>query len=222
MAVAGGYVRFASAGEPAVRLEGILGRPAAALAGSRCPAAVLCHPQPAASSMRDPLLVRLETDLVGGGFVTLRYNFRGVGASEGQSSDGRLEPLDLAGAVDFLLEQGEVNGEKLAIVGHAFGGAMALAEARYDRRVRTVVAVSPPIFRIVDELPGFDRPVLLVTGEYDEVCPEFKLSPLAAQLPRLQGIKIVTGARHLMRGSEATASAIVAQYLAVWAATPGV
>jgi hypothetical protein len=90
--------------------------------------------------------------------------------------------------------------------------------------VRTVVAISPPIFRIASDLPGsgFDRPVLFVTAAYDEVCPEFKLAPLAAGLPRLQGIRVVPGARHLMRGSEPAAIAIVAQYLAVWAATPGV
>lgn len=222
MAAAGRHVTFVSAGEPSVRLEGILGLPAAALAGARCPAAVLCHPQPAASSMHDPLLVQVESELLGRGFVTLRFNFRGAGASEGESTDGRLEPLDIAGAVGFLLEQREVNPEKVGLVGHAFGAAMALAEARYDSRVRTVVAVSPPIFRIAEELSGFDLPLLLVNAEYDEVCPEFKLAPLASGLPRLQGIRTVPGARHLMRGCEVAASAIVTQYLAAWAATPGV
>ncbi len=222
MAAASRHVTFPSASEPSVRLEGVLALPPAAHEGARCPAAVLCHPQPAASSLRDPLLAQLDADLVGRGFVTLRFNFRGVGASEGGSTDGRVEPLDIAGAVAFLLEQPEVNAAKLCLVGHAFGAAMALAYARYDPRVRTVVAVSPPIFRIADELPGFERPVLFVTAEYDEVCPEFKLAPLATGLPRLQGIRVIPGARHLMRGREPAATAIVGQYLAVWAATPGV
>jgi alpha/beta superfamily hydrolase len=213
---------FPSAGEPGVPLEGVLALPPAALEGARCPAAVLCHPQPAASSLHDPLLGQLEAELVSRGFVTLRFNFRGVGASAGETTDGRLEPLDIAGAVAYLLTQSGVNAEKVCVVGHAFGAAMALAYARYDPRVRTVVAISPPIFRIAAELSGFDRPVLFVIAEYDEVCPEFKLAPLASAMPRLQGIRTVPGARHLMRGCEAGAAAIVVQYLAVWAATPGV
>jgi len=216
------HVVFPSAEEPSVRLEGVLALPPAAEEGARCPAAVLCHPQPAASSFRDPLLVRLDDDLRACGFVTLRFNFRGVGASEGETTDGRLEPLDIAGAVAYLVDQPEVNPEKLCLVGHGFGAAMALTYARYDTRVKTVVAISPPLFRIADELLGFTGRVLFVTAEYDEVCPEFKLAPLAAKLPRLQGIRVVPGARHLMRDREPEAAGIVAQYLTFWAATPSV
>src|SRR5579884_2716484 len=103
------HVTFPAAGELSLRLEGVLALPPAAAEGARCPAALLCHPMPVASSMRDPLLVQLESDLVTCGFVTLRFNFRGVGASEGESTDGRLEPLDIAGAISFLLAQSEVN-----------------------------------------------------------------------------------------------------------------
>lgn len=222
MAGSSRHVTFPSAGEQPLRLEGVLALPPASAGGARCPAAVLCHPQPVASSLHDPLITQLEADLLSRGFVTLRFNFRGVEASEGQTTDGRLEPLDIAGAVSFLLDQPEVNPDKLCLVGHAFGACMALAYARYDPRVRTVVAVSPPIFRIAGELAGFERPVLFVTAEYDEVCPEFKLTPLLAGMPRVQGLRVVRGARHLLRGFEPAASGIIAQYLAAWAATPGI
>jgi alpha/beta superfamily hydrolase len=170
--------------------------------------------------MDDPLIVRLEADLVARGFVTLRFNFRGVGASQGLTTDGRLEPLDIAGAVVYLLAQPGVNADRLCLAGHAFGAAMAVAYARHDPRVGTIAAVSPPIFRLAGELPGFTRPILFVTGQYDEVCPEFKLAPLAAGLPNLRGVHIVDGARHLMRGFEAAASALVVSYLAEWAGAP--
>jgi uncharacterized protein len=172
--------------------------------------------------MADPLLVRLAADLAATGIVDLRFNFRGVGQSEGQQTDGRLEPLDIAGAIDFLLSQPGVNPDKLCLIGHAFGAYMALTYAAHDVRVRTVVAISPPLFRITPELATFERPRLFVTGEYDEVAPRHKLEPWIEQLPGARALRVVTGARHLMRGYEAVASATVVQYVARWATAPGV
>jgi alpha/beta superfamily hydrolase len=223
--IAGGAerpVRFSAAGRPPLMLEGILTRPQSQEDGGLRACAVLCHPQPLSSSMADPLLVRLAGDLSATGIVDLRFNFRGVGQSEGQQTDGRLEPLDIAGAIDFLLSQPGVNPDKLCLIGHAFGAYMALTYAAHDVRVRTVVAISPPLFRITPELATFERPRLFVTGEYDEVAPRHKLEPWIEQLPGARALRVVTGARHLMRGYEAVASATVVQYVARWATAPGV
>jgi alpha/beta superfamily hydrolase len=152
----------------------------------------------------------------------LRFNFRGVGASEGVQTDGRLEPLDIAGAVEFAQMQAGVNREKLCVIGHAFGGYMALAYAAHDPRVRTVVSVSPPVFRIAPGLGAFDRPKLFVTGEYDEVSPRHKLEPWIAQLPGGCGLRVISGARHLMRGYEDVAAGTIVKYVMKWAMTPGV
>lgn len=215
-------VRFAAAGRPPLMLEGILTRPQAQADGEPHAGAVLCHPQPLSSSMADPLLIQLSGDLAANGIVALRFNFRGVGESEGQQTDGRLEPLDIAGAIDFLLNQPDVNPEKFCLIGHAFGAYMALAYAAHDARVRTVVAISPPIFRITPNLAAFDRPRLFVTGEYDEVAPRHKLEPWIEQLPGARALRVITGARHLMRGYEAIASGTVVQYVVRWAEAPGV
>lgn len=214
-------VTFPSAGRPPLALEGMLSRRLPDVAGMRYAAVVLCHPQPATSSLDDPLLRRLAADLVGADFVVLRFNFRGVGASEGQQTDGRLEPLDIAGAVEFLLAQPGVNPEKLCLVGHAFGGFMALAYAAHDARVHTVVAVSPPVFRITPEIGAYDQPKLVVTGELDEVSPRHKLEPWLERIPN-RGLRVVSGARHLMRGYEDVASGTIVHYLTRWAAAPGI
>lgn len=215
-------VTFPSAGRPVYLLEGLLSRPVAVGADHQYAGAILCHPQPISSSMRDPLLEQLAHDLAANDIVALRFNFRGVGASEGQQTDGRLEPLDIAGAVEYLLSQPDVNPEKICLAGHAFGGYMALAYAAHDPRVRTVVAVSPPVVRIVPGLGGFDRPRLFVTGEYDEVSPRHKLEPWIEHLPGGRALRVVSGARHLMRGYEPVASATIVKYVGKWAATPGV
>jgi uncharacterized protein len=213
-------VTFPSAGRPPLALEGMLARRRPGMGDARQPAVVLCHPQPATSSLDDPLLRRLAADLAGAGFVALRFNFRGVGASEGQQTDGRLEPLDIAGAVEFVLAQPGVNADKLCLVGHAFGGFMALTYAAHDARVRTVVAISPPTFRITPEVGAYERPKLVVTGELDEVSPRHKLEPWLERIPN-RGLRVVSGARHLMRGYEDVASDTVVHYLTRWAAAPG-
>src|SRR6185437_11808930 len=84
-------VRFPSAGRPPVMLEGNLAQPVAQPPEHGFAVAVLCHPQPASSSMDDPLLRQLAATLATAGVIVLRFNFRGVGASEGEQTDGRLE-----------------------------------------------------------------------------------------------------------------------------------
>ncbi len=217
-------VTFASGARPQAQLEGVIAR--ASVRGGASgpegqPVAVLCHPQPLTTTMNDPLIVQVANDLAAAGFITLRFNFRGVGASEGQQTDGRLEPLDVAGAVEFALAEPGANREKLCVVGHAFGAYVALVYAAHDPRVKTVVAISPPVFRLTPELGTFDRPKLFITGEHDEVSPRHKLEPWIERLPA-RGLKIISGARHLMRGYETTTAQAVVHYLVRWAATPGV
>lgn len=213
-------VSFPSAGRPSYQLVGILSGTAGRDDGPPRAAAILCHPQPATSSMDDPLLREVALGLARVGLVALRFNFRGVGASEGQQTDGRLEPLDIAGAVEFVVQQPSVDRDKICLVGHAFGAYLALAYAAHDPRIGTVVAVSPPYFRLTPELGAFDRPRLFVTGEHDEVAPRHKLEPWIDRLPGPRSLKIISGASHLMRGYERTAAETIVQYISRWAALP--
>lgn len=215
-------IRFPAAGRPTVMLEGDLTLPSLPVPECGYSVAVLCHPQPAGSSMDDPLLRRLAADLATAGLIVLRFNFRGVGASEGEQTDGRLEPLDIAGAIECARSQANANPDKLCLIGHAFGAYVALAYAEHDPRVKTVVAISPPIFRLTPELGRYERPRLFLTGEYDEVSPRHKLEPWIASLPGARNLRVISGARHLMRGYEAVASSVVVQFIHRWAETPGV
>jgi alpha/beta superfamily hydrolase len=217
------YVTFPSRDRQAYLLEGILHMPQVSRFAPQMPAVVLCHPQPASSDMNDLLVVALARELVQNDVMTLRFNFRGVGRSEGEQTDGRFEPLDLAGAVTYLLQQPKVNQEKLCVIGHAFGAYVALTYAPFDPRVRTVVAISLPLFRVSKGFAEkYDKPKLFVTGEFDEVCPRHKLEPFIAALPGPKGLKIVTGARHLMHGYEAEATGAVLTYIKRWVEMPGV
>lgn len=213
-------VMFASRGQPSLRIEGIAHLPAGA---KHAPVVILCHPQPASSDMHESLTALLARRLADAGLIALRFNFRGVGKSQGQPSDGRMEPLDLAGAIDFALAQPGADTTKVCVVGHGFGAYIALLYAPYDPRIRTVVAISLPIYRVIGGLPkAFERPKLFVTGEFDEICPLFKLEPFVEQLKGPKGIKVIVGARHLMHNYEEAALTTIMKYIKTWAEMPGV
>lgn len=214
---------FPSRDRSVILLEGVLHVPSTSPSSSLFPTVILCHPQPASSNMNDELVVYLAQELAKNGFLALRFNFRGVGRSQGEQTDGRFEPLDVAGAVEFISQQKECRREKIALMGHAFGAFIALTYAPYDPRIRTVVAISLPIFRLGKGFgEKFERPKLFVTGEFDEVCPRHKLEPFVSTLPGGKGIKIITGARHLMRGYERETAGAILTYLKRWSETPGV
>jgi uncharacterized protein len=216
-------VTFPSRGQPSFLLEGIVHAPADLEGQGPAPVVVLCHPQPASSDMHDALTVMLARELAEAGIIALRYNFRGVGKSQGQQSDGRMEPLDLAGAIDCALAQPGANAAKVCVIGHGFGAYIALLYAPFDARIRTLVAISLPLFRAAGGFPrAFERPKLFVTGEFDEICPLYKLEPFVEQLKGPKGIKVIVGARHLMRGYEEAAFTAIVKYVSNWASMPGV
>lgn len=213
-------ITFQSKGRPSVLLEGVLHIPAQV---EHAPLVVLCHPQPASSDMNDTLTVALAQELAGAGMIALRFNFRGAGNSQGQQTEGRMEPLDLAGAIDAIVSQTGGNPSKVGIIGHGFGAYIALLFAPFDPRIRTVVAISLPLFRAATGFPkAFERPRLFVTGEFDELCPLYKLEPFVEQQKGPKGIKVIMGARHLMHGYEEAAVTTIIKYMKTWANMPGV
>ena len=108
---------------PEGQLEGLL-----VLRESRM-GAVLCHPHPLyGGSMHDTLLGSLHTAIASQNCSTLRFNFRGVGSSDGDHDKGDGEVSDLVAAVDYLHSKG--SGE-IILAGYSFGAAMCLkAESR--------------------------------------------------------------------------------------------
>jgi alpha/beta superfamily hydrolase len=200
------HVVFASAGEAAPRLEGLL-TPRSSVA------AVLCHPQPATSTMDDPLLLALEARLADAELSVLRFNFRGVAASEGESTDGRLEPLDVASAVQFARSSPAVHARRVILIGVGFGAWMSLVYASHDPALSAVVAISPPVIRLSSDSVGYVGPKLFVSGEYDEVCPPPKLETWVRTLEGECDFAIISGVRYLMRGSEETVVALTLRYL---------
>ncbi len=105
--------------------------------------AVLCHPHPQyGGSMHDAVLNTAAQALLGAGVSCLRFNFRGVGASDGRFDQGEGETDDLIAVVDWLAS--EHPGDALWLVGYSFGAAVSWrALARCNPALTILIA--PPV-----------------------------------------------------------------------------
>ena len=194
---------------PAGRLEAILMLPEAPPVA----AAVVCHAHPLHGGMMHfKVVFRAAKALQSAGLAVLRFNFRGVGRSEGAYDHGTGEQEDARAA---LLElQDRFPGLPLVLGGFSFGSVVALRVAARDPRVRAVFALGYPL-RMADHLPGTSplrmagdhaylasiaRPRLFVQGEHDEFGPGEALRALAEPLLPPREIVVVPGADHFFEG----------------------
>jgi len=133
--------------------------------------------------MQSPVVNEIAWALQKAGIASLRFDWRGIGASGGTPS-GREEDADddYAAALDHLEET--VNGEIVAC-GYSFGAAAALRAAADRPRVMRLVLVSPPP-QLIDPaaLARFVGRVLIVTGALDTIAPPEALGALAARARR--------------------------------------
>jgi alpha/beta superfamily hydrolase len=192
-------------------LEGLLGNP-----GGNAPAAVVCHPHPMyGGSMQNNVVEAMLAALWDAGYATLRFNFRGVGASEGEHDGGPGEVDDAVAAMRFILEQPGVRKEGAVMAGYSFG-AMVAVSAGYERaEIARIVAVAIPLQMADARIPvGASKPVLLVSGDSDSYSPVAGLQTLKAKIGDSARLEIVAGADHFFGGLEVELSSVISSALA--------
>jgi alpha/beta superfamily hydrolase len=141
---------------------------------------VLCHPHPQmGGTMNAPLLLALRDEMVRRGWAVLRFNFRGIGASEGTSSTGVDEVADAGGALDHAAAS--FPGRPLAVGGWSFGAAVAVRLAAIEPALAGCVAIAPAVEAkpgVTAGLPapgdlGVEVPLLVVYAANDkQVSPD--------------------------------------------------
>lgn len=131
---------------------------------------VICHPHPLfGGTMHNKVVSVLAKTFQGLGVPTVRFNFRGVGLSQGQFDNGEGELDDLLAVIDWLQQQNVKN--ELWLGGFSFGAYIA-AKAATRIPVSKLVTVAPPVQHFpMDELPPITCPWVLVQGELDDVVP---------------------------------------------------
>lgn len=189
-------------------LEGLFHRPQAA----PHPAVVVCHPHPLyGGDMHNSVVTAVCQALVEAGIAALRFNFRGVGRSQGRFGDGVGERADAIAALAHLRQIEGVDPAKVGIVGYSFGAAVALVAA--DERVAAVVAISTPTFgRGIPEL-SIRCSTLLMSGDRDNVAPPGQLTTLVEMIGPQCQVGLVRGADHFWWGHEEKLAQAVAGFL---------
>jgi alpha/beta superfamily hydrolase len=181
---------------PAGKLESILDVPRdAEIVG----AAVVCHPHPQhGGTMHNKVAHTLARAFVRSGFETLRFNFRGTEASEGQYDDGIGELDDAIAALDWMRERRPAGPIWLA--GFSFGAAIAI-RAAVKVEVNGLVSVAPAVSRFASDMADQPEcPWLVVQGDEDELVDiEETLAWLNALEPGPE-LLVLAGAEHFFHG----------------------
>jgi uncharacterized protein len=190
---------------PAGRLEAVLDVPS----GAPKAAVVFAHPHPQyGGTMHTKAVYQGAKGLMRVGCAVLRFNFRGVGASEGAFDTGPGEMQDFVAALDYMAAKyPEV---PLWAAGFSFGSWVALEVGATDERVSVLIGIAPPVATSVSGMEytfpntlESTKPKLFVQGEADEVCPLEGMWSFYAKLHEPKELAIIDGADHLFDGQTA-------------------
>ena len=179
------------------------------------PAAVLCHPHPLfGGSMDNAVVMAIARALDAAGIATLRFNFRGVGNSEGTFSKGAKEQQDLRSALELLRQWPGIDAKRLALVGYSFGAQVILQGLGNYKKAKALALLSPP-------LPSFDgSPVgkssqskLFMVGDSDRLADPARLEQAVANLASPVEFRVVPKADHSWKDHEQEAAQGIAHFL---------
>jgi alpha/beta superfamily hydrolase len=182
-------------------LEGMIAIPGGAGAHR---AAVVCHPHPLyGGSMHNNVVDTVLEALHARGFATLRFNFRGVGQSEGEFDSGNGEADDAVAAIRLLTARKGVSAEGAVLAGYSFGAMTAVRAAAGAAEVAAIVTVALPLGMIdPSALATITKPIVLLAGDQDSYCPANRLAELAERLGPSARLRIIPGADHFFGGRE--------------------
>ncbi|MCH9037258.1 MAG: dienelactone hydrolase family protein [Chloroflexi bacterium] len=160
---------------------------------------VVCQPHPLYGGDMDSHVVKAVClTLHEKGIASLRFNFRGVGQSEGQFDDGIGEADDLRAAITALERMPEIDGTRIGVSGYSFGATVAMVVAASDGyRVKGLAAISPSLGSLTaGRLSRYNGPSLLVSGERDQFAPQDRLQDMVDQLSDECKCCIIEGEDH--------------------------
>ena len=181
----------------------------------RAPVAIILHPHP--GTMNNHIVHMLYNVFAKRGFATLRFNFRGVGRSQGEFDNGIGELSDAASALDWL-QQFNPEAQITWVAGFSFGAWIGMQLLMRRPEVKGFISVAPPA-NLYDF--GFLAPCpssgLIVNGASDEVVTAGGVQKLVDKLKTQRHITIthdvIEGANHFFEREMAELQASVERYV---------
>jgi hypothetical protein len=170
--------------------------------GPNAPIALVLHPHPQhGGTMNNKLVYTVYHIFKERGFSVLRFNFRGVGRSQGRFDNGLGELSDAAAALDWM-QTINPNAKFCWISGFSFGAWVAMQVLMRRPEIHSFIAVAPPAnmfdFTFLAPCPSSG---LIIHGARDDLVPESDVATLAQKLQNQRHIEIdyrvIKGANHL-------------------------
>ena len=182
------------------------------------PIALMLHPHPQfGGTMNNPIVYNLYYAFVERGFSVLRFNFRGVGRSQGYFDNGPGELADAASTLDWLQLQNP-DSRSCWIAGVSFGTWIAMQLLMRRPEIDGFVCIAPPAniydFNFLAPCPSSG---IVISGDKDKVVPSASVAELAVKTKTQKGIKIqhniIQGANHFFADQLDEMKGLVGDYV---------
>ncbi|MEE2698609.1 MAG: alpha/beta hydrolase [Pseudomonadota bacterium] len=185
---------------------------------TNAPLALLLHPHPQhGGTMKNKVVYNLYQVFTKYGFSTLRFNFRGVGRSQGSFDNGLGELSDAATALDWMQSQNP-NTSGCWIAGFSFGAWVAMQLMMRRPEIQGFISIAPPAslydFSFLAPCPASG---LIIHGDKDNIIPHTSAEKLAQKLQKQKNITIeysaIEGSDHFFSNHLEILSNKVEEYL---------
>ncbi|MFC1930380.1 alpha/beta hydrolase [Chloroflexota bacterium] len=178
------------------------------------PCVVVCHPHPLyGGNMHNGMVAAVCRELAAHSINALRFNFRGMGESQGHFDNGIGEKEDVKAALSLAASSALVEGGEIGLCGYSFGAGIALSVAPLETDVQALAVVSPPLFPANwTGMKNYTRPRLFIAGTEDTMFPADELKEMVSALPPPAEYYAVEGADHFWFGYEDKAVKKIAEF----------
>lgn len=179
-------------------------------------AVVMGHPHPQfGGTMHTKGVYHATKGLTRIGCAVLRFNFRGVGKSEGAWDEGAGELDDFKAALDFMADR--FPGLPLWAAGMSFGSWVGLNAGAEDDRVSALLGVASPVNKWdFEQVARSPKPKFLVHGELDEICGFKEVMAFYSRAADPKEIVFIDGSDHLFTGKASEVADAVEDLLGDW------
>ena len=163
--------------------------------------------------MNNNVTIAVAQALAEASINALLFNFRGVGASEGNYSGGDEEQKDVMAALDWLQARPDVDSARLGLAGYSFGAGVAASVACSDKRVKALAMISPYFGGDLKiSLKQCPASKLFITGSADsDVLPD-EVANYAAEASEPKQLIFINGPDHFWGGYEKELASVVSQF----------
>ena len=168
------------------------------------PGVVMCHPHPLmGGNMDNNVVVAVTFGLADAGIASLRFNFRGVGNSQGEHAKGEKEHQETLMAMDFLGALPDVDDDRIGLGGYSFSTRVICSHKQLYKKPLAIALVAPSLEAITDSPLQSDKtPRMIITGDRDRLANSNGVDEQLNKFDPPAEYHVVAGADHFWVGQE--------------------